>query len=268
MACGHFELLTFFAASLYLRHRMQMKAAKVMGNKLGGELALAAKEGAKVDSTIVLGDRVYGVTIQRVFDKMSVFEKCKAAVVLIYEVLSMSMLKLKDYIHKTENETDFIEDEIVRFGKHLPGFAEVIINERDEYISQTVLEIARVGFGPLIHLAKDLPLSKRGRVVAVVGAGHLKGIKKWIHTGGVSAERIDEISSSSKHNATWPGKGMFQVVNVKALYGQQVQQQQQQSQQSQQTPAESTPKTAHDSRQPAEQLSAQPPTEATLPPRL
>lgn len=202
---------------------MQLKAAKITGNKLGGELAAAAKAGALCKSTIVLGDRLYAVTIQRIFDKLKVWEKLTMVFVLLWEILTMSLFKLKDYIHKSEKEKGFIEDEMRKFSKHLPSLANVIINERDEYLAQTICEIARVGFSSRhtsSYSMSDHRIGQagRGKILAVVGAGHLPGIKKWLDIGGISDSRIDEISSSSKHPSTWPGRGMLQVVNTDMLF--------------------------------------------------
>jgi len=199
---------------------MQFKAAKVTGSKLGGELTMAAKEGAALSppSTVVLGDRLYGVTIQRIFDKLRLFEKAKMCVLLLWEVVTMSVSRLKDYVSKTESDDDFIRDEIARFRKHLPTFAEIIVSERDEYIAQTLLEIARVGFGDAAHKSPHTHRG-RGRVLAVCGAAHLAGVQRCLAAGGCSEARIEEISSSSRHNSTWPGRGMLQVVNSQALWG-------------------------------------------------
>jgi hypothetical protein len=178
-----------------------------VGSKLGGELVVAAKVGVHQGATVILGDRLYGVTIQRVFDKLKLYEKLKMAFVLIWEIMTMSFFKLKDYIKKSENEEGFIQDEIARFAKHLPAFAKVLIEERDEYLSQTIFEIARV--------VNQSGGQKRIRIVAVVGAGHLSGIQKCLAVGGVSDDRIIEISSSTKHPypGTWLGRGMLQVVS-------------------------------------------------------
>lgn len=88
---------------------MQLKAAKVVGSKLGGELVVAAKVGVYQGATVILGDRLYGVTIQRVFDKLKLYEKLKMAFVLLWEIMTMSFFKLKDYIKKSENEEGFIQ---------------------------------------------------------------------------------------------------------------------------------------------------------------
>merc|ERR1711871_932427 len=53
---------------------MQLKASKAMGNKLGQELYVAAKEGYKQQSHVILGDRLYSVTVQRCFDQLKILE--------------------------------------------------------------------------------------------------------------------------------------------------------------------------------------------------
>ena len=214
---------------------MQLKAAKVMGSKLGGELSMAATEANKIGSPVVLGDRLYSVTIQRIFDKLTMSEKIKMVFIVIWEVITMSLFKIKDYIRKTEDDVDFIKDEIERFGKYLPAFAKVIISERDEYLSQSIIEIAKVGFGRTPPVSSGAVYSKKGKILAVVGAGHLMGIRHHLMNGGVSKDRINEISLSSKQASTWyicfvytvrinfllnifrPGEGMLHVLNPDLL---------------------------------------------------
>ena len=191
---------------------MQNMAAKAHGGRAGGEQIVAAKTGIEIGSTVILGDRMYLVTIQRVFDIVHVKEKLKALFMIFFEVMTMSYLMIKDYIKKSEDQVGFVEGEIARFTKHMPTLAAVMIGERDEYLAQTLFEIARCmaqGYG-----STDTG-NKRIRVVAVVGAGHLIGIQKYLTAGGVSEERLLEISSSSKHPSpgTWPGRGMMQVLS-------------------------------------------------------
>ena len=65
------------------------QAARLLGNKLGGELVVAAKEAHKLGSVLILGDRLFGVTIQRAFDRLSLYEKCKVGFMMIWEILTM-----------------------------------------------------------------------------------------------------------------------------------------------------------------------------------
>lgn len=194
---------------------MQTKAAALLGNKLGGELIAAAKEAHLLGSTVILGDRLYGVTIQRAFDKINTFEKIKLAITLIWEVLTMSLFKIKDYVKKSEQNETFIVDELENFAKHLPALSEVIIKERDEYISQTIFELVKIAFNPLSINSNQI---NRGKIVVVAGAGHLKGIQYLLNQGPISDERMKLISSSSVHNSTWPGSGYLSIVNTKMLF--------------------------------------------------
>ena len=63
---------------------MQLKAASMLGNRLGNELHVAAREAIKIGATTVLGDRLYMCTIQRIFDKLSFFAKLKMILVIIW----------------------------------------------------------------------------------------------------------------------------------------------------------------------------------------
>ena len=91
----------------------------------------------------------------------------------------------------------------------MPALSNIIISERDEYIAQTLCEIASIAS----------TVDRKNRIiVAVVGAGHLPGIKKWLLCNGTTDTRIAEISSSSRHSSTWPGNNVLQIVNTNELY--------------------------------------------------
>lgn len=185
---------------------MQLKAAKALGSTLGEEQILAAKIGDELGSDVILGDRLYSVTIQRIFDTVKFLEKIKFSIVFIWEILTMNLNKLKDYIKLSENQDGFIQDEITRFRKHLPKLATVLIDERDEFLAQTISDTVKDISN--IELRKS-PAQRRARVMAVVGAGHLAGMQRCLAAGGASDERLIEISCSSKHPypGMWIGRG-------------------------------------------------------------
>jgi pheromone shutdown protein TraB len=220
---------------------MQQKAAKLLGNKVGGEQCVAAREGHRVGAALILGDRSYGVTIQRMMDRLNTWEKMKISALLVWEVLTCNVLKVQDYLRRSEDEPHFVRDEMEELARSLPRVAEVLIAERDEYIAQTILEVARAGFvttpsafAPFLYELTSLGgddgsahaqqtrrpvLPHKRRIVAVLGAAHIPGVTRWLQQGGVSAARVSNISASSQHACTWPGEGMLQVVNATTLYG-------------------------------------------------
>ena len=147
---------------------MQQKASRATNSKLGNELFVAAKASYQVSAIVVLGDRLYPVTMQRCLERLNFMEKTKFVAMLLFEVFSMTARSIKDYVSKSEGNEDFLLQQMESFEKHLPKFAEVIIHERDEYLAQTVYEIARNGFRGYEYGGIGTPF--RGKIVVVVGA--------------------------------------------------------------------------------------------------
>lgn len=201
---------------------MQGKAAQILDSNLGEEFAVATKEAHGVGASVVLGDRNYDVTMQRAFDRLGFGEKIKATIIITWEVLTMSLSKMKEYISRSDSESDFVRDEVEKFSAHFPILSDIIIKERDEYLAQSILEVVRI-------YQKDIDQEKsfhsgdhggaiRKKVVAVIGAGHMLGVKNLVEGGGVSVLRIQDISKSSKHQiTTWSHN--IPVLNTEYLFG-------------------------------------------------
>ena len=66
---------------------------------------------------VILGDRLYNITIQRIFDKLTFLEKLKVVIIMTFEIFTMSFYKLSDYIKKTESDEKFIREEITRYSR-------------------------------------------------------------------------------------------------------------------------------------------------------
>ena len=97
----------------------------------------------------------------------------------------MTFSKMTDYIRKTEQDAQFVKDEMMRLKKSLPDFAEVVIDERNEYLTQSILQIAHCHtlMNQMERNSYGLIGPSRGKIVAVVGAGHLEGILKHLKQG-------------------------------------------------------------------------------------
>lgn len=208
---------------------MQAKASRFTGSQLGGELAIACQEAHQLQSTVVLGDRFYGVTIQRLFDHMTLWQKLKMIGCVIWEVLTMTMHTVQDYIHQTQQNVNFVQSEIERFSETFPEVAKVIIHERDDYMAYVLSDLAVHAYGKPPSISNKLtttassttnPLPpKKGKIVSIVGAGHIVGMQKQLLAGKVITEaRMKEIATSSKHSCTWEGSGFLSVVDTKKLY--------------------------------------------------
>jgi pheromone shutdown protein TraB len=195
---------------------LQTTAGHLLGSPVGGEQNAAAHAAKKVGAAIVLGDRNIQVTVQRMMDRLKSWQKLQLAVLLVWETLTSTAQRVTEYIKQCEAEEDFVQREMEDLAKHMPVVAEMLMNERDEYIAQTIHEIARTGLSAPPPSQKSH--SGKRRILAVLGAAHLSGVQRRILGGGVNATRIREISASSKHPCTWPGEGMLPVVNTALLY--------------------------------------------------
>jgi pheromone shutdown-related protein TraB len=76
-------------------------------------------------------------------------------------------------------ERDVVTELVMELRNFSPSAAEVLLDERDAYIA-----------GRLIELSKK----EKGKIVAVVGAGHLEGVQKFLS----SPERIPPLTTLTK----------------------------------------------------------------------
>ncbi len=210
------ERRCFKTLCLELFALMQNRGAKLLGSRVGGELAAAAKEAHQIGSVALLGDRLYSVTMQRIQDRLSLRAKIIVACQLLWETLTMTFQKMKEFTTPGESNLAFVQREIDHTVKHLPALAEVVIFERDAYLARTIADVSTFGFGKLPP--PGVSITRKGKVLAVVGAGHLGGIRRHLMSDNVNSTRMLELSSSSAHNATWAGPGMLQVVDLARLY--------------------------------------------------
>jgi pheromone shutdown protein TraB len=74
-----------------------------MESETGGEMLAAVKEGRKLGSHIILGDRCFSVTISRALDKLNFFDLVKYVGFALWELASFRSNDLKEFIEKTES---------------------------------------------------------------------------------------------------------------------------------------------------------------------
>lgn len=198
---------------------MQWKGAQYAGTSVGGELAAAAEAAHRQGSVVVLGDRCYSVTMQRMEDRLSLWGKISMVLQLIVESLSISVRQVKEFLHSSD-DMSFVLSETADLLRSQPAIGHVVITERDEYLARNILDTVTMGFGPLPQ-GNDVTYSQKGRVVAVVGAGHLAGITRHLlRTNGsaISDARMRELASSREQECTWPGLGKLLQVNTEKLF--------------------------------------------------
>jgi len=138
---------------------MQRKIGKELGVKPGSEMLAAAELAAKYKIPIALVDRDISITMKRAFSRMGFFEKLKLFFELMLYSFGLGESLTREKIEELKRE-DMLSAVIKELSKQFPSIKEVLIDERDQYIAGAISKI------------------KAKKVLAVVGAGHIAGIKE------------------------------------------------------------------------------------------
>lgn len=142
---------------------IQRRLGKEYGVEPGSEMIAAIDEAKKNNLKIALVDRDISITLKRAWRKMGFREKIRLAWEFMKALVGYDEEEIENLDLKELMKEDVISAMMKEFGEIAPSVADVLIHERDEYISKKILDE-----------------SKNGRVVAVVGAGHLNGIKDYL----------------------------------------------------------------------------------------
>jgi pheromone shutdown-related protein TraB len=151
--------LYFFLVQWFLAY-IQKKIGDEMGVKPGSEMLAAIEAAKRAGARVALVDRDVGITIQRFWSAMGFLDKVK----LIGSLIPAAFGWGKEEIDiDTITQEDIVSQMISEFRKISPAAANVLLDERDAFLARNLVS-----------------LSKQGRVLAVVGAGHREGIARHL----------------------------------------------------------------------------------------
>ncbi len=142
---------------------IQRRLGKEYGVEPGSEMIAAIDEAKKHNLEVALVDRDISITLKRAWRKMGFKEKFRLTWEFLKALMGYDEEELEELDLKKLMDQDVISTLMEEFGEIAPSVSTVLIHERDEYIAKKIQDE-----------------SKKGKVVAVVGAGHLKGIKKQL----------------------------------------------------------------------------------------
>ncbi|MCS7144993.1 MAG: TraB/GumN family protein [Archaeoglobaceae archaeon] len=152
----------------------QRKIGEEMRTKPGEEMLTAIKKAKEINADVLLIDRDITITFKRLWGEMSFFEKLK----FIYYMFRGAFGK--DVEVEEMLREDIIDLLVKEFRKISPKAAKVLIDERDEFMAYNLLKA----------------MERYNKVVAVVGAGHRRGIMEAMQKGVQNPERLLEIKQS------------------------------------------------------------------------
>ncbi len=172
-----------FAANLGLA-AYQRRLAEQLGIEPGAELKAAADEGRARGLPVHLIDREVGITFKRISARLGFFGRIRLVSGLLTGLLVDDEVG-EDEIEKLK-QGDMLESSFGEFAKQSPALYETLIDERDRYMAARL----RGSRGE----ARD--------VLAVVGAGHLQGLARYLREetrepSGICAD-LDHVRKKNK----------------------------------------------------------------------
>ena len=165
-----FLLAQLILASFYRR----------MGEKMdvqpGAEMIEGINQAEKTGAELVLADRNIEITLKRVWGHLTFWHKMKMTGQLMMSLFIDE--EIDDEVIEEMKNQDQLEHIMETFAKEFPEVKKRLIDERDVYLAQKV---------------RQAPGKK---VVAIVGAGHVPGMKEYIHRD-IPLEPIMEVPPKS-----------------------------------------------------------------------
>ena len=146
-----------FMANLALA-AYQRRLAEQMGVEPGAELKAAATDAGARGLPLQLIDRDVGLTFRRAMQRLGWWGRAKVSGSLVMGLLSSDEVGSEEI--ERLKEGDVLEASFTEFAGQTPELYEAIITERDRYMAARLRE----------------PPRGAREVLAVVGAGHLKGL--------------------------------------------------------------------------------------------
>ncbi|KAL4201460.1 hypothetical protein AMTRI_Chr02g216190 [Amborella trichopoda] len=137
------------------------KAAETLEVLPGSEFRIAYEEAVSYGAKVILGDRPV-ITLRRTWTRMSVWHRVKFLIYVLFQSIFMPSREELNKMLAQMNDADMLTLVIQEMSKVFPSLMETLVFERDLYMSSTLNKVA----------------SEHASVVAVVGKGHVLGIKK------------------------------------------------------------------------------------------
>jgi len=139
----------------------QRRLGEKFGSEPGSEMLEAIRAAEKNHISVLLADRDITVTLKRAWKRMTLREKWR----IVWTLLQLPFVDYDEEAKELDLKELMKEDALTSMMNELkelaPNVAEVLLFERDTYIARRIADASR-----------------GRRVLAVIGAGHLKGVKR------------------------------------------------------------------------------------------
>jgi len=138
----------------------QKRLAQQLGINPGQEMIQAISSAKDINAHLILADRDIQVTFTRIWKKLGLWGKLRLLFMLIISMFNKEKIS-EEEIEKLKSE-DMLTAALKEMAQSFPRLKSTLIDERDQYLAE------KIKFAP------------GNKIIAIVGAGHIPGMKKEI----------------------------------------------------------------------------------------
>lgn len=142
----------------------QQRMAEQLGIEPGAEMRAALDSATQHHTAVLLIDREISITLKRIYRNVSWWKRLNLFSGLIASLLTRQKVS-KEEIERLK-EGDLLESAFTQFAEQAEELYEPLINERDYYMAA--------------RIEQEIVNTRPKHILAVVGAGHMRGILKYI----------------------------------------------------------------------------------------
>ncbi len=173
---GKIRLPLFQKVIVMLLQKMQDTLSKETGILPGQEMLDAVRHAKKAEARVALIDQRIDVTISKLMKAMGLKEKAKLMAYLVMGFLGIGASKMlpaeKGIDLNKIPEDEFIEYAMEYMESIFPSIYKVLVSDRNWYMAHNLMKLS----------------SNFDTIIAVVGAGHVRGIKELLEKEDVEVE--------------------------------------------------------------------------------
>ncbi|UCF07316.1 MAG: TraB/GumN family protein [Thermoplasmata archaeon] len=153
--------------------RLQERIAKKYGTQVGREMITAIETAKTLNAKLAFIDMDSSKTVSSFFKSMSRREKIK----FVFALLSSFFVSKKRIEKELEKFEEGEEDYIEMFGREFPAAKRMIIDDRNRYMASAIKKINQ----------------EYENIVAVVGDGHVEGIRTLLEPMDLEIIRLSQL---------------------------------------------------------------------------
>ncbi len=160
----------------------QKRIAKNFDIAPGQEMIQGIESAKEIDADLILADRDIQVTLRRLWQNVGLTGKAKIVIELFSSIFFSEEITEEDL--EEMKSKDMLDSALNSLSESFPELKRILIDERDQYLAQKI---------------KNAPGQK---VVAVLGAGHIPGVKEELFREN-DLKKLSNIKVAPKNNKWW-----------------------------------------------------------------